>query len=483
MKVLYTTATLFILLISGLCNTILGQGSIVSVAPAMVYPGQTGDIIIRGMGTGFKSGVSKVDLGTSSITVTRITVQNSETIDAQIAVSKSATAGFYDVKVTTGTAEVIKPNALQIFQAGNAVTATIVVTPVQSMHLSDFDPNNIARSPLLFTVTVFNDATPRDLLVNLTVSGQSAGQIATAHKSIKGVTSNAVISFDNRQFDKYAVSNTNNPAIQNAIQTGSLPADVYDYKINVIDNSTGKDIADADGSNVISNTVNKPELISPGNPFNSDPVAVHMKQPLFQWFSQGNNFDFYLYEVKPGQKTQEEVALNRPFYFQKGIATSSLLYPASAGIMEEGKVYAWQIVANYNGTQGVKPLASELFWFTMASSGTTNGLKTLAELKVDPGQVTLGTGQSYKFTVKAFDLNNDTLSVTPTWTVIPAEGGTIDRNGNFTAGNSPNTFAIIATVGDIKDYATVTVSPGGGMSTDAWGMDLFIRQLFGLPSK
>jgi hypothetical protein len=478
MKPLCRLLSVGAILMSAFVSSAFGQGSIISITPSMVYPGQTTDIIIRGMGTGFKANVSKVDFG-SSIQVTRIVVENSETIDASVSVSKTAALGFADVKVVTGNSEVTRPNGLQIFVAGGKLTATIVVIPVQSLHLSDFDPNNLAHSPLLFSATVFNDATQRDLQVNLTVSGQSAGVIATAKKFFKPMAPNAVATFDNRQFDKYQVSNSNNPAIQTAIQTGTLPADVYDYHIQVYDIASGSLVADADGSNVISNVFNKPELISPGNPFNSDPVAVHTKTPVFQWFSQGNSYDFYLYEVKPGQRSQEEVALNRPYYFQKGISTSTIIYPASATMMEDGKVYAWQVIANYSGTTGVKPLASELFWFTMASSKLTNSNRTVAELKVEPDQVTLTAGQSMKFTVKAYDTNNDTLSVKPAWSVIPVDGGTIDNNGNFIASSTPNTVAVVAAYGDAKDYATVSISAGGG--TDAWGMNMFLRELFGLP--
>src|SRR5207302_1615534 len=108
-------------------------------------------------------------------------------------------------------------------------------------------------------------------------------------------------------------------------------------------------------------------------------------------------------------------------------------YPASASVLEDGKIYAWQVIANYAGTTGDKQLPSELFWFTMASTKLTKGVKTVAELKVEPDQVSLGTGQSYKFVAKAYDLNNDTVGIRPVWSVIPAEGGSIDQNGNFVA--------------------------------------------------
>src|ERR1017187_2828244 len=116
-----------------------------------------------------------------------------------------------------------------------------------------------------------------------------------------------------KQFDKYQVSNTNSPAIQAAIQTGSLPADIYDYHIEVLDDN-GNDLADADGSNTISNPVNKPELISPGSAFTSDPSLIYSKQPLFQWFAQANSYVLNIFEVYPGQKTSAAVAINRPTY-------------------------------------------------------------------------------------------------------------------------------------------------------------------------
>jgi hypothetical protein len=483
MKTLRTLVSLIVLTFASIFNHASGQGQIISLTPNTAYVGQTSDIVIRGMGTSFKNGITRVDFG-QDVTINRVTVQNTTTLDVQVTVSGTAAVNpsGASVTITTGSDVVMRPNALVIAKTGSSVTATIIVTPIQSMHLSDFDPNNLANSPLLFSVIVYNDGVQRDLLVSLNVSGQASGGLVTATKVFRGTQPNAVLRFDNRQFDKYRATNPNSPTVQKAIQTGALPADQYTYEIVVTDLSvSGPPLCTADGTNTITNDISKPELIGPGNPFYSDPIAVHVKTPVFQWFSKGNTYDFFLYEVMAGQKTKEEVALNRPLFSESGLTTTTFLYPSSAPVMESGKVYAWQIVANYNGTTGLNQLSSDLFWFTMVTSSTTSGHRTVADLKVSPEAITVGAGQAYKFNVKAFDLNNDTITVAPTWTVVPAEGGTVDRDGNFIAGQGPNIVAVIASFGEFTDYSTVTINAGGEPTGDAGNLDKMVRQMYGLP--
>ena len=362
---------------------------------------------------------------------------------------------------------------------GSGVKATIIVTPAQTIHLSDFDPNNVANAPLLFTVTIYNDATIQNLTVVFTISGQKSGLIGTATKYYKSEPANKIENLTNRQFDKYQVANTNNPAIQAAIQTGTLPADVYDYHIEVLSDN-GNDLADADGTNTITNQQSKPELISPGNSFSSDPVAIHTKQPLFEWFAQANSVDLKFFEVYTGQTTSAAVANNRPTYTSSAINGTSLLYPAGAAMLEEGHTYAWQITANYISASGSSTLSSDMFWFTVSSTG---GSHTVSQITVSPNDITIGAGQTYKFIAKAFDAKNDTVAIRPVWSVVPADGGSIDNNGNFTASNNENSAAVIASYGDIKDYATVYITAGIGANGQLWDISTFMRQVFGLPQK
>src|ERR1039458_9910987 len=110
---------LFILLIFK-NSDVSAQDQITSVAPSSVYPGQSTDIVIHGMGTSFKSGVTVVNFG-PGITANRPNVFNSETMDVFVTVSKTAAIGFNSVTVTTGSDVIVKNGAIQIFQQGSSV--------------------------------------------------------------------------------------------------------------------------------------------------------------------------------------------------------------------------------------------------------------------------------------------------------------------------------------------------------------------------
>jgi hypothetical protein len=474
MKSLKPLCAFFILLVS--FSSAYGQAQILSILPNANYQGQTQDVTIRGLGTHFRDRVTTVSMG-QGIQVQSVDVINTETIIARVSVSPNATAGSRDVTIVTGNEKLIKEGGLLVNAAGGNLTAIVTVTPVQSMHVSDFDPNNLQNSPLLFSVTITNDMQTRNLHVLLTISGQNMGDLGTATKSLRNVSPMQVIHFDNRQFDKYKLQNTNSDIVQSAIKTGTLPADIYIYHVQVFDDNNNL-MADAQGQNVITNVFSKPQLISPGNNFFSDPEVVHLTQPLFQWFSQGNSYDFALYEIKPGQVSAQEITMNRPVYQQTNITQTTLLYPASAQILREGQTYAWQIKANYNGSTGNQQLPSDVFWFKLGTSNNKKTQSAVVDMHVEPNEVSLGTGNSYKFRVKAFDAENDSVSITPNWKVVPANGGKIDQNGVFTAGDPNAAVAVVAGYGDLEDYATVTIS--GPPVDNSWAMQLFLRQLFGV---
>jgi len=434
---------------------------ITSINPSIVYPGQQhAEITISAIGTSFANGKTSVNMG-PGITVTGLSIPNTTTIEAFINVSSSAAPGSNNVTVTTktnsGNQVLTMPVGITIFQQAGSVHATILVNPVQSIQLSSFNPTSVADAPLLFTVTVYNDATVQDLNVVVTASGQKLGLLATGTKKFKNAAANSVSTVDNRQFDKYTVADINTAAIQTAIQTGTLPSDVYTYAVQVLDDN-GNVLASTSGTNTITNQQSKPELMSPGTALLSDPPLVNTRFPLFQWFCQANSFNFILYEVKPGQKTGPEIILNRPTYFVNNINVTSLLYPSIAAMLEDGHTYAWQILANYNTGSGPESLQSDLYWFTVGTTPYIKGTQTISEIRVIPQEVTVVSGQSLKFHVKSIDIQNDTASIKPSWTVIPVEGGTVDTAGNFTAGIHTRSVAVVATFGGISDYATVDVT-------------------------
>jgi hypothetical protein len=93
-------------------------------------------------------------------------------------------------------------------------------------------------------------------------------------------------------------------------------------------------------------------------------------------------------------------------------------------------------------------------------------------LSVTPTSVTLTPGGTQAFKVSATDQYGDPFVPRVEWA---AGGGTIDQEGNFTAGNMPGDFTVTAAADAISDTATVTVSvsapvaDAGGPYTGAQG--------------
>ncbi|MSQ79585.1 MAG: hypothetical protein EXR21_07915 [Flavobacteriaceae bacterium] len=476
-----TLQTLILLTFTLAAHLGFSQVVISSIVPSSGTANQTLDVIIRGNGTNFGPS-SVVSFGTG-ITVQNVQAQNIETIMARIEITAAASAGYHDVTVTTNGSPVVLANGFDVFAAGGQVTIQLMVMPLNSISLSDFDQNNLQNSPLLFTVTIYNDAVPKtNCRAELTLSGAKYGIIGTAikTKNLESITASQVITFNNKEFDNYKIASGNSAFFDNAIKTGTLPSDVYTYTIKLYDKLVGgPPIGEADGTNVIVNQVTRPELIAPGTPFTSQAETQRNKNPLFQWFSQGNSFDLSVFQVLAGQKTPEEVTLNRPIFIQKDIKGTSFLYPANAELLEEGKTYAWQIKLNTSpNTTGNTQLPSEVNWYRFEAAGQAP--LQVHNLKVDPEEAFLLQGKSQIFNVKAYTAANEpTPNLKVEWRVIPTDAGTIDQTGLFTASSTKTgSCAIIAKFGDIQEYATVTIS---NFSFEEWGMKKFVQQLFGLP--
>lgn len=112
--------------------------------------------------------------------------------------------------------------------------------------------------------------------------------------------------------------------------------------------------------------------------------------PVFQWFSQGDNFELNVYPVMDGQKTAEEVTNNRPMLKQTGLKTTTFIYPTSAEVLQDGKVYAWQVRRANNSSAGTNVLSSEVYWFRYQGAG--KAVMTVADLKINPEEATVSSG-------------------------------------------------------------------------------------------
>jgi uncharacterized protein (TIGR03382 family) len=97
-------------------------------------------------------------------------------------------------------------------------------------------------------------------------------------------------------------------------------------------------------------------------------------------------------------------------------------------------------------------------------SGTANvsiNAGALAQLTITPSVATTQAGGTVGFAATGRDGNNNTIAVTPTWSVVSG-GGTISPSGVFSAGTMTGTFSntVRAESNGVTAFATVTVSPG-----------------------
>ncbi len=95
--------------------------------------------------------------------------------------------------------------------------------------------------------------------------------------------------------------------------------------------------------------------------------------------------------------------------------------------------------------------------------GTTDGgttTPTLISVTLTPATASVAKGTTLQYTAKAAysDATEQDVTATATWSVAPADIGTIDAAGNF-AGVATGTGTITATLGSVPGTATVVVMP------------------------
>jgi hypothetical protein len=460
------------------------QASIVSVLPGQAFAGSTVNILVRGSNTHVRQGQTtmKISNGNNSLAITpTINVQDQRTLSASVTIPPKTVAADYIITITSGVEPVTGMfSILQSLQPTDPMTALMDVVPVQSITVADFDPNNIKKSPILFVVSVFNGFPHTYINAHLRVYGATYGTIITSDKRIAGseFKSGTPYRFTNRDFDKVNISQTNKDFFNNALSTGQLPPDDYTYAITLTDEKGN--VITVDGTNTISNPASGLQLISPGAPMSSDPELIFNKYPQFQWFSQASKFDIAVYKVNKVKSSPSDVVSQLPIWSQKGLTSTSVLYPNSARLLEDGVTYAWQVTAHIITSKGDKAIPSEVYWFSL---GKTNvDFSNISRMEVTPGEVELTANDTVRLKVTAFNTREEVVRVSPEWRVTPPTGGTVTQDGKFTAGSTSGTVAVVAKYGNLQEYSTIKIS-GAGAAGGAWDFSSFIEKVFGLPKK
>jgi hypothetical protein len=454
------------------------QGIVQSVIPQNGFPGQQLELVIRASGVSFATGQTNVSLG-QGISTNYVTVSNSLTLRVGISINANASAGPRDLQITSGSQTLIQPAAFEVIGLGSSLTAILEVVPAQTIYASDFDPNNPTLAPVLFRVTVMNDQQQRNLKVVFSLLLEGAGLLGKANKLLPQTAPQAVVVFDNRQFDSYEFS-PQSQAVSNQVQSsGVLPSGNYTYRIEIFDAQTNALLATAEAQNTLTNQATDLVIIAPGNPMNEGmpPGVIFTPQPIFQWLSSANQFDLILYKLKPGQTNLQEILQSQPLFREYNITGNNFLYPLSAAPLEARTSYAWQLRAYVNTANGNVMIESPLHWFSYGGADIHNVVE-IASCKVSPESVKIGNGETFRFTSDAIDSKGNKLSVFPSWQVIPSSDGLINSMGEFKAGNLPKTVVIVADYGYCKDYAVVEIKYQGLEKSSQFDL---LYQLFGNP--
>jgi len=462
-------------------NSSLAQQVLLSVTPNSGTPGQTSDVVIRGVQTNFKSNISTIDFG-AEIQVLKFNILNPETGIASILIGKNANSGFRKITVITGTETVQMENGFEVFVGGGNFRASLEIMPFQSGSLSDFDISIPQSQPILYFTTLYNDNVQRKVKASVTLFKAQNVELLTLFSDWQNLTQLQILRLNNHDYINFKLhSPEGNYFLTEVKQKGTLPPDVYTYKLVVVDEA-GNILSTDNGKTVITNPIYNPELISPGFNFASKPEIVYSSFPLFQWFGQADKYDFALYKVNQNQ-TAEEAIRNVKVFKVDDIKGNSLLYPSYAEKLVDNTQYAWQIKAKVVSSKGIEYLPSEVFRFIYASTSTPGNENSVGKINVIPQESELKTGDQKQFNATVFDLNGIPLQNQKlTWRVVPPIG-TITEQGLFTAGKSSGTVAVIAQSGTVNDYATVTIKSAqlSNINEQSWIMDQMLIQLFGLP--
>jgi hypothetical protein len=476
MRASFVLALLFML-----ASTALSQPTLISVVPNTVTPGQAYSIAIAGLQTHFAEPYTTLSLG-DGIKVTSLQVNRHDLITATIEVAPSAAAGPRTARVTvTNINEAVElPNAITVITPGGELHVAVTIIPVEVLRLSDFDPNNKANAPLLFSATVYNNMVERHPTLLVKVVHEKYGLIITGTRQLGTLQPGEVKTINNKEIETYTVNPAAKPYISDALLTGLLPAGNYTYRITLLDEQ-GQVLAEDAATSLLTNPSPTILLVGPGSTVGSPPGIMQASStPFFQWISSlPPDFELDLFEVREGQSSPEDIQRNVPVYRTQNITQTSMQYPNSAQVLEAGKTYAWQVSTKGLGDASVASVKSEMFWFTLVETGIDD---KAMQIFIDPREVDMVSAETMKFVLR----NHTGLPIPPkpvksakstsiasyssgdygvSWSIVPPDGGTIDEEGNFTAGDQPGSVAVIARLTyyskniSVEDYATVQVYP------------------------
>ena len=193
--------------------------------------------------------------------------------------------------------------------------------------------------------------------------------------------------------------------LQSVLATGTIADGEYTFEIEIL--SENDQILAADSKTIVIESPTSIELESPGSASLSDTTnnVIYTSFPVFQWYSQtgsGYNTFIRVAQFNPSIHNSIEEALDDQRVLPFGSSEewfsipndNSFQYPYSdAGLLEEGKVYGWQIKVQIPTTSGIEDMLSSIFAFKIGTSGTIETINQITNSFLITLEETLGTDQ------------------------------------------------------------------------------------------
>ena len=173
--------------------------------------------------------------------------------------------------------------------------------------------------------------------------------------------------------------------LQSVLATGTIADGEYTFEIEIL--SENDQVLASDSKTIIVETPSSIDLETPGGAL-SDTInnVIYTSFPVFQWFSQtGSGYNTYIRVAEYNSSIHNSIedalddqrvlpfGSNQDWYSISN--DNSFQYPYSgAGILEEGKVYGWQIKVEIPTTSGSEDMLSSTYAFKIGTSGTIETL-------------------------------------------------------------------------------------------------------------
>lgn len=125
--------------------------------------------------------------------------------------------------------------------------------------------------------------------------------------------------------------------------------------------------------------------------FPEDEAEIESPRPVFNWIPPAPSnlfsslsYSLKLVEVMGTQTPADAIQQNVPIYTEQNISQPSMPYPAGLPALDTGKLYAWQIAANNNGSLIAN---SDIWSFRVGHFGNDPGIElqgtSFAKLRMD----------------------------------------------------------------------------------------------------